>query len=69
MAYWLMLLLLDDAFDIDTFFGIFGQGFIAGIVGIFAGIGILKLLKSKELHEVWKSLHSKFWKATVISSE
>ena len=64
-----MLELLDDVFDINTFLGIFGQGFIAGIVGILFGIATLKLLDSKELKEAWRSLHSKFWKTTVISSE
>ncbi len=66
---WRMLELLDDVFDINTFLGIFGQGLIAGIVGICFGVLTLKLLRSKELTEVWKSLHSKFWKTTVISSE
>jgi len=64
-----MLEFLDGIFDTQTLFGIFGQGAIAGIIGILAGIFTLKLLHSKELSEAWKSLHSKFWKTTVISSE
>jgi putative peptidoglycan lipid II flippase len=38
--------------DLTTFFGIFFQGFVAGIVGILAGVGILSLLKNPELKEV-----------------
>jgi len=64
-----MLEILDDVFDIQTFLGIFGQGAVAGVVGIIFGVTTLKLLNSKELEEARKSLHSKFWKTTVISSE
>ena len=64
-----MLNVLDKVFDINTFIGIFGQGLISGIVGIIAGILVLKLLKSNELRETSASLHRKFWKTTVISSE
>jgi len=38
--------------DITTFFGIFFQGFVAGLMGILAGVGILSLLKNPELKEV-----------------
>lgn len=65
----IMLDILDNVFNLDTFAGIFGQGLISGIIGIAFGIAILKLLKSKELHEVSQALHKKFWKTTVISSE
>lgn len=64
-----MLNVLDDVFDLNTFIGIFGQGFIAGIVGIIGGVLALKLLGSQELKEANTSLHRKFWKTTVISSE
>jgi putative peptidoglycan lipid II flippase len=64
-----MLEFLDDFLDINTFMGIFGQGLLSGIVGILASIGTLKVLKSKELKEASRSLHNKFWKTTVISSE
>lgn len=60
---------LDDVFDINTFWGIFSQGALAGIAGIIAGILLLKLLKSKELDEAWKSFHHKFWKTKVITPE
>lgn len=64
-----MLNVLDDVFDLNTFFGIFGQGLISGIVGIIVGVLVLRLLHSKELKEASISLHRKFWRTTVISSE
>lgn len=60
----------DDVFNLQTFMGIFMQGFLAGVIGIFIGVSVLNMLKSKELKEVWQSLHSKFWKRpAVIASD
>jgi hypothetical protein len=42
------------------------QGFCAGIVGIFSWVIVLRLLKSRELVEVYETLHHKFWKAKVV---
>ena len=56
----------DNIFDINTFFGIFLQGFLSGILGIIAGIIVLRLMKNKELSDVSKALRSKFWKTPVI---
>jgi putative peptidoglycan lipid II flippase len=60
------LSLLDNVFDINTFWGIFLQGFIAGIIGLIAWAGILYLLRSRELTEVASALHKKFWKQAVV---
>jgi putative peptidoglycan lipid II flippase len=68
VAYW-GLNIFDSIFDIRTLWGIFLQGFCAGIVGILAGGVILKLLDSKELAEVWKTLHQKIWKVKVLPEE
>ncbi|MBP6856598.1 MAG: oligosaccharide flippase family protein [Candidatus Pacebacteria bacterium] len=57
---------LDDIVDINTFWGIFLQGFVAGIIGLIAWAGILYLLKSRELAEVAQALHRKFWKQAVV---
>ncbi|MBL7045359.1 MAG: hypothetical protein ISR98_02055 [Parcubacteria group bacterium] len=59
----------DDLFDIDTFWGIFSQGLFAGIVGIATGVMMLVLLGNKEIGEVWRSLHSKFWRADTVIAE
>ncbi len=45
---------------------VFLQGFCAGIVGIIVGILVLRLLKNKEIQEVWNTLHHKFWKSNVV---
>jgi putative peptidoglycan lipid II flippase len=51
VAY-LMLSALANYLDTSTVIGLFLQGFGAGIAGILAGIGVLALLKSRELKEV-----------------
>ncbi len=56
----------DDVFDINTLQGIFLQGFLSGIIGIFIATLVLYLLGSKELNEVWTTLHKKIWKAKVV---
>ena len=53
-------------FTLDKAWGVFLQGFCAGIVGIIAGICVLILLKNEELKEVWTTLHRKIWKAKVV---
>lgn len=49
--------------DTNTGLGIFFQGFISGIIGILVHIAILILLKNKEAKAVWKTIHTKIWKA------
>ncbi len=61
--------IFDEIFDINTFWGIFLQGFFSGVIGLFCGIVLLKLLKNKELEEMWRALHKKFWKAKVIGPD
>jgi len=56
-------------FDMDTFFGIFMQGFLAGILGLVAWLCVLYLLKSTELQDVWNTLHKKIWRAKVIAPD
>lgn len=53
-------------FTLEKAWGVFLQGFCAGIVGIVVGIIILILLKNREIHEVWRTLHHKFWKSDVV---
>ncbi len=61
--------IFDDIFNINTLLGIFLQGLFSGIIGIFCGVVLLKLLKNKEVDEMWKALHRKFWKAKVIGPD
>ncbi|OHA47384.1 MAG: hypothetical protein A2541_00895 [Candidatus Taylorbacteria bacterium RIFOXYD2_FULL_36_9] len=60
---YLGLNVFDKVFNLNTVFGIFMQGFLSGIIGIVAGVIVLKLLKNKELEEIWQTLHRKIWKA------
>lgn len=49
--------------------GIFAQGFIAGVVGIVAGVLVLLFLGNRELHEVWHTLHHRFWKVRPLEPQ
>lgn len=68
VAY-LFLGIFAKIFDINTFLGIFLQGLFSGVLGIVAGVMILKLMKNREIEEVGKALHSKFWKARAIAPD
>ena len=61
--------IFDNIFNINTVFGIFMQGFLSGIMGIFVGILVLKLLKNKEIEEIWLTLHHKIWKAKPLPAD
>lgn len=52
--------------DLDTFAGIFTQGFVAGVAGLLTWWLILELMKNEEIREVRRALHRKFWKAGVV---
>lgn len=68
-AAYLGLNIFDDVFNLDTVFGIFMQGFLAGILGIIVFIVVLKLLENQEIKEIWKTLHHKIWKAKPLPVE
>jgi putative peptidoglycan lipid II flippase len=56
-------------FPLTKVWGVFMQGFSAGIFGLIIGIVVLVLLKNNELQEVWNTLHHKIWKAIVPPAE
>jgi putative peptidoglycan lipid II flippase len=58
-----------DRFDLNTVAGIFGQGFFSGMIGIASAVIVLSLLNSRELEEVWSTLHKKIWKARVVQPD
>lgn len=68
-AAYLGLNVFDSVFDIHTLVGIFFQGFLAGLLGICAGVVALHMLGSAELREVWQTLHKKIWKAKVVTPD
>lgn len=53
-------------FTLDKAWGVFLQGFCAGVSGIIVGIIVLLLLKNREIKEIWQTLHHKFWKSEVV---
>lgn len=58
--------ILSLVFGTTTFFGVFFQGFISGILGIMAAVVVLYLLHSEELKDLAQTLATKFWRAKVI---
>ena len=52
--------LWDDVLDINTFWGIFLQGLLSGVIGLIVLTLILKLLKNKEIDEILLTLKRKF---------
>ena len=68
LVSYLSLNVFSHVFDIDTFVGIFLQGFISGILGICAGIFVLHVLKNEELKDLTETLKTKFWRTKVLAS-
>lgn len=60
--------LFDKFFDLTSVMGVLMQGFLAGALGIAAWGFTLYVLKSRELSEVWNTLHYKIWRASTSSS-
>ncbi|KXJ99149.1 MAG: putative peptidoglycan biosynthesis protein MurJ [Parcubacteria bacterium OLB19] len=63
------LIFVVDGINQETFIGILLQGVVAGIVGVVGAVVTYRLLKSKELEEISKSLHAKFFKKDVIGPQ
>ncbi|MEY2671592.1 MAG: hypothetical protein RL687_9 [Candidatus Parcubacteria bacterium] len=64
-----MLNILDNVFSLNTGMGVFMQGFISGVIGIFVGVCILYLFKNKELFDISKALQKKFWRSSTVAPE
>ena len=63
------LIFVVDGINEETFIGIMLQGVVAGIVGVAGAILTYYLFKSKELDEIYRSLHAKFFKKDVIGPQ
>lgn len=66
---YLCLNVLDKVFNMNKLWGIFLQGLVSGLIGLVALVLILKLLKNREINEVWGTLHKKIWKAQPIAPD
>lgn len=53
-------------FDQNSFWGIFAQGFLAGIGGTVVGVVVLLLLKNQDIQDFVLVLRKKFWRASII---
>lgn len=60
---------LSGIFDLNTFWGIFSQGALAGLLGVAVGVLVLFAVGDREVEEARKYLHSKFWKTKVIAPD
>ena len=69
VSAYVTLNILDDIFSIDTFVGIFLQGFFAGLVALVLGIAFLIVIKNREVQEIWQTLHRKFWRTPVVGPD
>lgn len=57
----------DNFLNINTFWGILGQGFFSGVLGICSGYVVLKVLKNEQMAQIEKVLSKKrFWKTPVV---
>lgn len=65
---YIFLEVFDDIFDLETLVGVFSQGFLAGIIGILAGLLALIIFKNPEIKEVWRTLHHRIWGVKAITT-
>lgn len=68
-ASYLSLRIFAAIFPLTKVWGVFLQGFAAGIVGLAVLICILKILRNRELEDVINTLHHKIWKSQVPPAE
>ncbi len=68
-AAYLGLRFFNIFFPLTTTFNVFMQGFLAGLFGIAVCAGIFIMMKNPEISEVWRTLHSKIWKAKIVVPE
>ncbi len=61
------LIFIVDGINQETFMGIFLQGLIAGIVGIFGAFLVYRALKSEEMSEIYDSLKLRVLKIKIFN--
>jgi putative peptidoglycan lipid II flippase len=59
---YLGLAFLANIFDLNTLFGIFMQGLLAGLFGIAAGVLLLYSMGNEELEDIYIALRQRLWK-------
>lgn len=65
-----LLRLFDNFLDINTFWGVFGQGVLSGLIGIAVAITLLVMMKNKEIDAFWRAMkNKKIWKTRLMGSD
>ena len=67
LVAYLSLNIFSPVFGTTTFWGVFLQGFISGVIGIIAALIILYLLKNEELKDLMQTITTKFWRAKIVA--
>ena len=67
LVSYLCLNALSPILGTTTFWGVFLQGFISGILGIMVAVVVLYLLKNEELKMLIQTIHTKFWRVKIIA--
>ncbi len=58
---------LNGVFGLTTFVGVFLEGLFAGLLGMLVAAAVLAAFANEEFLVIVRTLHQKFWKASVIS--
>ncbi|MEI6494473.1 MAG: lipid II flippase MurJ, partial [bacterium] len=61
--------LVGRVLSLNSFWGVFLQGFLSGLVGIVVLVAILKSMGNRELSEVYTSLHGRIWRQQRIITD
>lgn len=61
--------ILDNFFNLSTFWGIFMQGFFAGILGLVCAFVFFIVIRNREIKIVMKTIKHKFWKTKPLAPE
>ncbi len=69
LASYVVINFFVEGLNTDTFIGIFLQGALGGIIGIAGVVVAYKCVGSPELNEIYRSLHSRVFKARIVASE
>lgn len=67
LVAYLGLNIFSPIFGTTTFWGVFLQGLLSGILGIMTAILILYLLGNTELKDIVNALRTRFWKTKIIA--
>lgn len=58
-----------DGVNQNTFIGIVLQGVVAGVAGVIAVVLVYYAIGSRELHELYRSFHSRIFKTEVLTAQ